>query len=1325
MLARLFRVTLFYIFVSLAPGHILAGLELTPQERQYLNDLGEVTMCVDPDWEPYERMDADGNFTGIAADLVYLVADRLNIPFTIVPTEDWPETLMVSRQGGCMLLPFLNQTAEREEWLIFTEPLFVDPNVFVTRNEHPYISDPAELVDRTVVLPHGTSMEEFLRRDYPNLNIITVETEAECYQMVSSGEADMTLRSLTIAAYTIRRDGWFNLKIAGQPPGEHYINRLRMGVLKHKTELRDILSKAIVTITPRERDRIVNEHVNITVETPFDYTVLYKYAFGAFLLLIFGIAWNLRLKKLNQEKKILLDNIQIQIWHLTNEHTYGAVNKAHADFYGLDSKALAYKNMYDVIPEDVVSKVLETNRKVFETGEPVHAEEWFKDQYGRTRYFSVYKAPIKRKDGEVDYVVCSAQDITERREFEQALQESEEKLRSFFAAMQDVILVINNEGRYVEVAPTGLNLLYLPKEELLGKTFSDVLPAEAAVEFYNIVRSVLADGNPQTLDYNMEIEGKLHWFAAKVFKYKHDQVLWVAHDITERKLMEESLRKAEEHYRILIDNSQSIIYALSLDGVVNFVSPSWKTLLGHDPEEILHKDFKNLIHPDDLDKCQKHMQKTLTMKKAVDGQEYRVFHKDGSIRWHRSVITPVFDDARKLLYFVGNAVDFTERKTAEKELIKSNEELRKATRLANEMAHAADVATQAKSAFLANMSHEIRTPMNAIIGMTHLVLKTDLSPKQRDFVAKIDMASRSLIGIINDILDFSKIEAGHLELEEVPFRLQDVLDNVQSIMSINTKEKGLKLTVELSPDLPAAFEGDPLRLGQVLINLAGNAVKFTHEGTISIKVELDQTSKQMSKKTDFKTGDPVTIRISVQDTGIGMSSDKLSLLYSPFWQEDSSTTRKYGGTGLGLSITKQLVEMMGGDVYVQSEPGKGSTFTFTVLLKVADQASVFAGLNYGFSRELPADVDLSGLKGKKVLVVDDNFMNRDIIYELLKDLSIKTEFAHNGREAVTKAMDGSFDLVLMDISMPVMDGYDATREIRRIEAQRQRALVADQDAEQPEVPRLPILAMTAHALADDKERTLKAGMDEHLTKPIAPTALKIALMRWILNINLPDIMAGAQYGTEKDHDSLCLHADCPVLNIEFAVRTAGDKPLLVKNLLQNFINEYQEVVSELQTMAASRDFESARMRVHSLKGIASSLGAEKLAGIASRLEKEFNTGGMGYDVLIKELDQKLQDVFEAAPKHIAELGRHESDQGTEETLLSDEEYSAKLYRLTQGLRHNSMNSKKLFAELKKIISAQLGEEKTSLMEALLEGLQYQEALNILQELDGLKDHDKK
>ncbi|MGE4292200.1 MAG: diguanylate cyclase [Desulfovibrio sp.] len=279
------------------------GFELTQEEKEYLKHLGPITLCVDPDWIPFEHVDARGNYTGIAADLLGIVSRRIGVPFKLVRTQNWDESLENSRQGKCLLLGFLNQTSKRSEWLLFTEPLFSDPNVFITREEHAFIADPAELTGETIVFPSGTAMEERIRRDYPNLEILNVESEAQAIEMVSRKKADMTMRSLIVAAYTIKKQGLFNLKIAGQLP--NYINELRVGVLRKEPMLRNILSKAIHTITPQERGRIVNEHVVINVQTVVDYWLILRIVV---LFVVIGsvvLISNFRLKKLNAKLKLI------------------------------------------------------------------------------------------------------------------------------------------------------------------------------------------------------------------------------------------------------------------------------------------------------------------------------------------------------------------------------------------------------------------------------------------------------------------------------------------------------------------------------------------------------------------------------------------------------------------------------------------------------------------------------------------------------------------------------------------------------------------------------------------------------------------------------------------------------------------------------------------------------------------------------------------------------------------------------------------------------------------------------------------------------------
>jgi PAS domain S-box-containing protein len=382
----------------------------------------------------------------------------------------------------------------------------------------------------------------------------------------------------------------------------------------------------------------------------------------------------------------------------------------------------------------------------------------------------------------------------------------------------------------------------------------------------------------------------------------------------------------------------------------------------------------------------------------------------------------------------------------------------------------AEQASQAKSAFLANMSHEIRTPMNAVLGMTHLALRHAQDGRSRDYLGRIQQSAHHLLGIINDILDFSKIEADKLSLEHIDFSLADVLRNFSNLIVDKATAKGLKLAFEVGPDVPDALVGDPLRLGQVLINYGNNAVKFTERGSIHVRVRVVE-----------RTEAEVSLRFEVEDTGIGLSAEQQQLLFQSFQQADASISRQYGGTGLGLAISSRLTALMGGAVGVESRLGEGSTFWFSARLGLGVAARPPAGGPAHKSQAaMLADDALPPFNGQRVLVVDDNEVNLMIAEELLTQAGLRVQTAENGALALEWVQRGDFDMVFMDMQMPVMDGLEATRRIRGL----------------PDKAHLPIVAMTANALAADRDLCLQAGMNDVLTKPIEPERLLKAVRRY-------------------------------------------------------------------------------------------------------------------------------------------------------------------------------------------------------------------------------------
>jgi len=606
------------------------------------------------------------------------------------------------------------------------------------------------------------------------------------------------------------------------------------------------------------------------------------------------------------------------------------------------------------------------------------------------------------------------------------------------------------------------------------------------------------------------------------------------------------------------------------------------------------------------------------------------------------------------------------------------------TRALREAIAEARQANRAKSDFLARMSHEIRTPMNAIIGLSRMVLESPLAPQQREYLEQVMQSSDALLGIINDILDYSKIEADGLTLEQVPFELDKVFQSVGSLFNARARALGLNLRFVAADSVPRMLQGDALRLGQILINLVGNAIKFTTSGEIEIAAGNPALMPENRVSVDF----------CVRDTGIGITPEQQAGLFSPFTQADSSITRRFGGTGLGLAICRQLVELMGGRISLESAPGQGSTFRFNAVFTLPNGREAADD-----KAEPAADSGTPRWAGERVLLVEDIAINRTIAVALLQKVGLSVIVATQGQEALDLMAQEDFSLVLMDIQMPVMDGLTATRAIRA----------------NPRWHDLPVIAMTAHATAEDHEQTAEAGMNAHLTKPIIPKLLYATLARW-----LPP-MSEAETQLEGQPASFRLPADWPLLpgiDAPAGLALHLNRPGLYLKSLHAFRKDFAGTGIEIRAALAAGNRIEARRLAHSLKSVAASLGAKPLSEAARRTELALTNADTAseIDTFLTELDAEIGPLFDG----LAGLPPLISA-STPEYPIDRDELTARFEQLGASLSTADARSETQFEDLRDALSGQpqMNDECRTMLSdiaALIDDLEYKTAFDRLQQL---------
>jgi PAS domain S-box-containing protein len=711
-------------------------------------------------------------------------------------------------------------------------------------------------------------------------------------------------------------------------------------------------------------------------------------------------------------------------------------------------------------------------------------------------------------------------------------------------------------------------------------------------------------------------------------------------------------RQSSNYARSLIEASLDPLVTISSQGKITDVNQATERVTGLFREQLIGTDFSDYFT--DSDKASRGYQQAFSIGKITDFP-LTIRHVSGqftSVIFNASVY---YNDNGEVQGILAAARDVSRQNQIENELVQAK--------------ILAESANKVKSEFLANMSHEIRTPMNAIIGLSHLVLNKKVSPEIRDYLEKIYSSSNSLLSILNDILDFSKLEAGRLNIDCSSFELDEMLDNIYNLFADRATEKCLDFRMDVAPDVPRNLIGDALRLQQILINLLGNAIKFTEHGKVMLKITVQQLNSLQAQ-----------LLFCVTDTGIGMTEHDREKLFQPFNQVDGSITRRFGGTGLGLAISHNLLQLMGSEFSVVSVPGKGTSFSFELVLGVCQRASAIS---------IPTSEDVGELlTGTRILVAEDNLVNQQVVKEFLNLSGVIVEIANNGKEALALLENGVFDAVLMDVHMPILDGFEATKLIRN----------------QARFAALPVIALTAGVTKEERDRCMASGMNYFIAKPINPETLISTLLQCIKPIEAT--AAITEPGVKKPSYT----GDLPDLDLHNLLVMLGNNQELVTQLLFSFLENMKGIPEEIETLVAAGNGISAKELIHKIKGASGNIGAVRLHAASNALEAELKEG------LSTVTFSAFREAFNQTMSVIATL--HQPEVLTPLTSANFEAVKSSAAELDLMLKENDFIDEERLNTFKSLLTLPQLDLFVQLRK-LINELNYSEARKLLRQLAGL------
>ena len=1391
-------------------------IDLTPEERMWLENNPVVDIGIDGNWPPIDFMTSTNQHSGIAAEYLDLIAKKLGITFRVHTGPTFKQMLKYVRSGKLPAAISIVKTGDRAEDLYFTQPFLTVHKAIVTRRDATGLDNIKALYGKKVAIENGFSTMRQLQQDHPEIELVPFTSTSGALKAVSWKKAEAYIGNRLVAQWILQQEQITNLHFSGDPG----IGPADQRIAIHKTaELKPLftaLNKALADIDDQLRQSILNKWVSIGEEgfkTRKDIGLTDA-----------EIAW----LEAHKVIRIGIDNDWAPIEFADRSGRHQGIS---AEYMKYISELLEIK----MVPEagmgwsetlqaakdkqvDLIPALVETeNRKqylkfsksyitfpfVIFVPEREQFATGLEDFYGKkitvVRGYATHEY-LSRDYPEIELVLVKSVQ-------EGLTKVSLGEVDGYVGNLTVGSYIINNKGltnvkvgaptKYQYTLSIGVRKDWPELIPILNKVIDSLTIQEAA----EIKKKWLS------IRYDVGVDYSLLW---KVIGIAFVVVLLVIIWLVHAKRQQGLLKRSEEQLKLIINTVPLSIVISDPDGtivmansyVMTDIESEGKPIIGHNLAEFYaHEEQRNKVI--DMLKEQGRVDNFPVSFKTLKGN---------IIEGELSAIAIRIDDAWKNL---GILVNLTDRIRMERQL--------------SDATHAAEKANRFKSKFLANMSHEIRTPMNAIIGMSHLALNTELSEKQYDYVSKIKLSAHNLLGIINDILDFSKIEAGKLEIENTEFQINSVLDNLSSLIGIKAEEKDLELVFKQDINIPKELTGDPLRIGQVLLNLTQNAIKFTDKGEVVIAVRLVRIQAGRA-----------LINFKISDTGIGFNKDKKNQLFDAFVQADSSISRQHGGTGLGLSICNNLVALMGGHLRVESREGHGSIFEFELDLPVPDEsgeasslsidnnqgihvlviddnitaqqaiAEMLSSFSYRVSvadsvqqayqilekasdahspetipvdlilldgslpdtngvavakhirtrlvlvkqpkilltaayghEEIQDQVEEPGLDGYltkpigpsalfdaintvihkqkkrhhhrtekqrrfkgKVLLVEDNSINQQVAKELLENLGLLVFIASNGEEAIKRVQQTDYDIVFMDIQMPGIDGFEVTRYIRN----------------NLQNTYIPIIAMTAHALAGDRERCLAAGMDDYLSKPIDPDRLSRMIMAW-----MPIDETPLPVNDKKMTLGIMTPASVEGINVAWGLQRVGGNQKLFVRLLSNFYDNYYDCCETVRIQVETREAPALRRLLHTIEGITGNIGARDFYDVTCQLHKTARDDS-AWDIpaaLVDDFCTQAGIVFESIRQLILKMKKTNQggDEATISNSLSQSEMKMLLNRLVLLVSDGDLEARVVFRQLATALRA-VNTEVADLslhLKQHLDHYNFEQALVILEKITGLME----